>query len=133
MDPWIEAFLKSPPFAVVGASPKRTKFGNKLLRCYLQHGLPVYPVHPAQEEIEGLRCYPSIDKLPELVRAITIVIPPQATEKLVPLAAAAGVQHLWMQPGAESQQAIDEAKRLGLSVIAGGPCLLRVLGFDDEA
>ena len=46
-------------------------------------------------------------------------------------AAAAGVRHLWMQPGAESPEAVARAEELGLSVIAGGPCLLVVLGFRE--
>jgi predicted CoA-binding protein len=46
-------------------------------------------------------------------------------------AAAAGVTHIWMQPGAESNQAIRTAEALGMSVIANGPCLLVVLGYRD--
>ena len=30
----IEAFLASGPFAVVGASVDRAKYGNKVLRCF---------------------------------------------------------------------------------------------------
>ena len=36
-----------------------------------------------------------------------------------------------MQPGAESVEAVRAAEELGLSVIAGGPCLLVVLGYRD--
>jgi hypothetical protein len=36
-----------------------------------------------------------------------------------------------MQPGAESAAAIDLAEELGVSVIAGGPCLLVVLGYRE--
>ena len=38
---------------------------------------------------------------------------------------------LWMQPGAESPAAIARAQALGMNVIAGGPCLLVVLGFRE--
>ena len=41
------------------------------------------------------------------------------------------IKHVWMQPGAESDAAIRRGRELGLSVIAGGPCLLVVLGFSD--
>ncbi|NTW85299.1 MAG: CoA-binding protein, partial [Holophagaceae bacterium] len=34
----IQAFLASDSFAVVGASVDRSKYGNKVLRCYQQHG-----------------------------------------------------------------------------------------------
>ena len=39
----IEQFLASPAFGVVGASTNRHKFGNKVLRCYLQHGRTSHP------------------------------------------------------------------------------------------
>jgi hypothetical protein len=37
-----------------------------------------------------------------------------------------------MQPGAESERAIERAEELGLSVIAGGPCLLVEIGRRDS-
>ena len=46
-------------------------------------------------------------------------------------AAAAGVKHIWMQPGAESDAAVRTAEALGMNVIAGGPCLLVVMGYHE--
>ena len=43
----------------------------------------------------------------------------------------AGVEHLWFQPGAEDEQAIERAQEAGLSVIADGACLLVVLGYRE--
>ena len=40
-----------------------------------------------------------------------------------------GIQHVWMQPGAESEQAVHRAEALGMNVIANGPCALVVLEF----
>ena len=42
----ITAFLAGSPHAVVGASALRTKYGNKVLRAYLQHERPVFAVNP---------------------------------------------------------------------------------------
>ena len=52
----IERFLTGQVFAVVGASQDRSKYGNKVLRCYLQHGLKAYAVNPKETEIEGQVC-----------------------------------------------------------------------------
>lgn len=41
-----DKFIKSPRFAVIGASTSRSKYGNKVLRWYQTHGLTVIPVHP---------------------------------------------------------------------------------------
>ena len=127
----IGSFLNSSSFAVVGASIDRTKYGNKVLRCYQQHGKEVYPINPRAAEVEGLRAYPSLGSLPVKPKAISVITPPAITEQVVREAAAAGVTHVWMQPGAESEAAIRTAESLGMSVIAGGPCLLVVLGYHD--
>jgi len=127
----IQAFLAAGAFAVVGASTDRSKYGNKVLRCYQQHGRTVYPVNPKAPEVEGLKAYPSLAALPAKVPAISVITPPAATEQVVREAHAAGVRHVWMQPGAESDEAVRTAEALGMNVIAGGPCLLVVMGYSE--
>ncbi|MBL8860544.1 MAG: CoA-binding protein [Planctomycetes bacterium] len=129
----IEDFLRGTAYAVVGASTDRAKYGNKVLRCYLQRGRRVIPVHPTQREIEGVPCVRDLYALPEPVHGVSIITPPPVTERVVEDAAACGLTRLWMQPGAESPRALQRAEELGLSVIAGGPCLLVVLGFREDA
>lgn len=127
----IDGFLDGRPHAVVGASRDRNKYGNKVLRCYMQHGRPVYPVNPHAAAVEGLTAYPDLSALPVAVHGISIITPPHITAAVVAETAAAGIGHLWMQPGAESRQAIDRAEALGLSVVADGACILVVLGYRD--
>ena len=127
----IEAFLAGGPHAVVGASRDRQKFGNKVLRCYMQHDMPVYPVNPHEEEIEGLRAVADLVSLPEAVHGVSIVTPPHITERIVRDAIAQRVRFVWMQPGAESGRAIALAEEAGLVVLAGGPCVLVSLGFEE--
>lgn len=128
----IAAFLAEGPWAVVGASRNRAKYGNRVLRCYLQHGRTAYPVNPREAAIEGVTCYPDLRHLPEPVRGISVITPPGVTERIVEYAPASGARFVWMQPGAESATAVARAEALGLTVIAGGPCLLVALGFRDE-
>jgi len=128
----ITAFLEAGPFAVVGASVDRSKYGNKVLRCYQQHGREVYPINARAEEVEGLKAYPSLAALPVPVKAISVITPPAITEQVVRDAAAAGVTHIWMQPGAESDEAIRLAEASGMAVIADGPCLLVVMGYRES-
>lgn len=127
----IEDFLAGRVFAVAGASTDREKYGNKVLRAYLQQGLVVWPVHPKETEIEGVPCSPDLTSLPEPVHGLSIVTPPAVTEKLVEAAAEQGIKRLWIQPGAESNTAINRAQDLGLSVIAGGPCVLIALKYKE--
>ena len=127
----VEHFLRVGSFAVVGASSNRSKYGNKVLRCYAQHGLPVIGVNPRAQEIEGLPCYVSLLEVPGLPRAVSVVAPPALAGSIVADALQQGVTHLWFQPGAEDDAAIAKARSGGIEVIAFGPCLLVVLGFED--
>ena len=124
MNDLIQRFFASDAFAVVGASNDRAKFGNKVLRAYLDAGRTAHPVHPREDEIEGRTAYATLADLPESVDAVSIITPPHVTETIVSQAAETGAKYVWMQPGAESEAAIERAKELGLEVIAGGPCVL---------
>lgn len=125
----IQRFLAGKTFAVVGASRDRGKYGNKVLRTYQQHAMTVYPVNPHASEVEGLKCYPDLKAVPEKVDGVSIITPPEITEEVVEQAAALDIKHVWMQPGADSAHALELAQETGMNVIAGGPCLLVVLGF----
>ena len=124
-------FLTQKRFAVVGASTDRTKYGNKVLRCYLQHGRDVVPVNPKDATVEGLAAVKSLSEIQPPVDAVSVITPPKVTEAVVEEAGKLGIKHLWMQPGAESDAAIARARALGMNVIAGGPCVLVVLGFRE--
>ena len=79
----IARFLASPAYGVVGASPRRHKYGNKVLRCYQQNGRRAIPVNPREPEIEGVACVASVLDLPDDVQSISIITPPQVTERVV--------------------------------------------------
>jgi len=132
MDTRIEQFLKAKAFGVVGASTSREKYGNKCLRCYMQHGRKAIPVNPKEATVEGLAAVATVKDLPADVEALSIITPPAITEQVVEAAIAKGIRHLWMQPGAESPKAIARAEQAGLNVIGDGSCLLVVLGFTDH-
>ncbi|WP_419420839.1 CoA-binding protein [Legionella sp. D16C41] len=127
----IELFLKSKAYGVVGASSNREKYGNKVLRCYMQHNLTVYPVNPHTDKIQNLSTVQSIEDLPAEVESISIITPPNVTDKIVEQALKKGINNIWMQPGAESRYAIERCELAGINLIAGGPCLLVILGFND--
>jgi len=127
----IQHFFSSPAFAVLGASTSREKYGNKVLRCYLQHQLTAYPVNPRAKVIEGVTCFEDIKSLPDNVKSISVITPPAITEQIVKDAMAKGIQNIWMQPGAQSYLAIKTCQDAKINVIADGSCILVALGFRD--
>jgi predicted CoA-binding protein len=128
----IDVFLDAEAFGVVGASSKLHKYGNKVLRCYQQNQRTVVPVNPVEKQIEGLACVASVNDLPDHVGSISIITPPQVTEKVVEQAVSRGIKNVWMQPGAESDRAVAICEEAGVNVIADGSCALVVMGYHEH-
>ena len=126
-----EAFLAGDVFAVVGASTNRAKYGNKVLRVYQQNDRKVYPINPRAEEIEGHKAYPDLASLPEVPHGVSIITPPAITEQVMREVVSLGIGHVWMQPGAESDEAIAYGRENGVNVVAQGPCALVVMGYHE--
>lgn len=120
----IRQFMSAKAFAVAGASGDPEKYGHKCFAALLRRGYTVYPLNPRATDVLGVKAYPTVSALPPGVESLSIVTPPAVTEQVVADAIAGGIKHIWMQPGAESQKAIDAAKAAGLTVIADGACLL---------
>jgi len=128
----IDRFLASPAYGVVGASPRRHKDGNKVLRCYQQNGRRAIPVNPRESEIEGAACLASVRDLPDDVKSISVITPPAVTERIVEDAIASGIENVWMQPGAENERSVEACLKAGINVIADGSCVLVVLGYRER-
>jgi predicted CoA-binding protein len=128
----IKTFLSGKRFAVVGASQDRAKYGNKVLRAYRQNNLEAVPVNPTADKIEGVKAFRDLASIPDSIDGVSIVTPPPVTEQVVKQALALGIRNIWMQPGAESHDAIELAEQAGANVIAGGPCVLVALKYREE-
>lgn len=102
---------------VLGASADRSKFGNKAVRAYVQEGFTVYPVNLKETEIEGLSVLHSIRDVPVRPNIVSVYLPPIAVFKVLHEIAAKGCDELWLNPGTESDEVLEEAERLGLNVI----------------
>ena len=116
--------------AVIGASPDRTKFGNKAVRAFVRQGYTVVPIHPREAEIEGLKAYPSILDVPGPVDMATMYLAPSIGEKVIEDVAKKGVAEVWINPGAESPALVARARELGLKPIVA--CSIRGVGEDPS-
>ena len=128
----VDAFRAGRRFAVVGASADRSKYGNKVLRVYQQNGMEVVPVNPNATIVEGLNAVATLDDLDEPVHAISIITQPHITDKVVEQALRLGIEHIWIQPGAESEHAVELATRAGVNLLANGPCILVAFGYREN-
>lgn len=122
---------RSPSVAIIGASTNRRKFGNKAVRAFAAKGFQVFPVHPSAVEIEGHPAYRSILDIhePQLDRA-SLYVPPEVGITLLDEIAQKGVNELWINPGAESDELLEKAERLGINIILA--CSIVGIGMSPE-
>ncbi|KAF8965528.1 hypothetical protein BGZ46_000571 [Entomortierella lignicola] len=113
-------------FAVVGASTNRTKFGNKVLRWYIDNGYTVVPVNPKEKAIESLACVPNLSSLPGKPSDyhVSVITPPAVTLSVLEEVQKNGIEYVWLQPGVESPEALAFANKNGIKALADGPCVL---------
>ena len=104
--------------AIVGASSNRGKFGNKALRAFKAEGYTVVPINPNENEVEGLKTYPTVLDVPHPIDMATVYVPPEIGITLLPHFEQKGIREIWINPGAESDELLDDARRRNLNVIA---------------
>ncbi len=113
----VEEFLSARVYAVVGVSTDTGKYGYRVYRDLKEGGYKVYAVNPLYDDIFGDRCYPDLASLPEKPEVVEFVCPPAVTEKTLREMAALGIDKAWMQPGAESPQAISFCAEKGIKAL----------------
>jgi predicted CoA-binding protein len=117
MQDLIEEFMAQKRFAVVGVSDNPEKYGNQIFKNLRRRGYEVYPVNPRLKELEGVKCYPSLADIPVKVDVVDFVVPPGVTEMILKDCKKLGLDHIWLQPGAESEAAISYCQENNLKVV----------------
>jgi hypothetical protein len=112
--------------AVIGASKDRDKFGNKAVRGFRQAGYEVIPIHPLDDEIEGIQAYGSVLEVPGDIDIATLYVPPNVGERLVDEIVQKKIPLLWLNPGADGPGVIKRAQAFGLELVIG--CSLIAIG-----
>ncbi|MBC7185936.1 MAG: CoA-binding protein [Calditrichaeota bacterium] len=106
-------------YALIGASQDVLKYSYELFHTLLQAGYTVYPVNPRYQAIDGQRCYGSLGELPEKPEVVITALAPANTEKALEQAAALGIEIVWIPPGSSSDEVLQKALQLGLTVLHG--------------
>lgn len=113
--------------ALVGASPTPERDSNKVMRYFQSKGLRVIPINPNSEEVNGERCYPSLDSIPEAVaRSIDMVDVFRKSSEVLPIAEQTvrlrqkygNVKVFWMQLGVFNEHAAELCTKSGIEVIS---------------
>jgi len=127
MEKLIKDFLEQKKIAVVGSFRNEFKVAYQILVDLSNKGYEVFPVNPSLSEVAGKVCYKSIIDIPNDVGAVDIVTPPPATEAILKECIAKGITRVWLQPGAESQKAIEFCHNNNIKVIHGTCIMLKLI------
>ena len=118
-----EILRNTQTIAMVGASsnPNRPSYG--VMRYLQQAGYRVIPVNPRirEPELLGEVPYPALKDVPDQIDMVDIFRRSDAVagvvDELLPLIAAKGIRHLWMQLGVVDFESGTRARDAGLNVV----------------
>ncbi len=82
--------------AIIGASKSPCKIGNVIVKNMISCGYKgkVFPINPKEPEIEGLVCYPSVDKTPEPAEMAVLAVPAARSLEIAEMCGKSGVRNL---------------------------------------
>ena len=119
MENLVKDFLKQKRFAVAGSFRNESKYAYKIVKTFIKKGYEVYPVNPRVNDVEGVKCYKSINDIPYRVDVVNVVTPPLVTEKIIRECHEKAIKRVWLQPGAESVTSIKFCRDNDINVIYG--------------
>ncbi|KAL2018235.1 hypothetical protein VTK56DRAFT_1142 [Thermocarpiscus australiensis] len=123
-DATMRTFFQSPKYAVVGASTNTAKFGYKVFKWYVDHGLPVTPINPVAPVIKvDNQEHQAVASLSELENpqetSVSIITPPPVTLKTLEEAKRLGIPSVFLQPGTFDDSVLNFARENFKAVVAG--------------
>ena len=103
--------------AIIGASRNRSKFGNKALRAFEHKGYRVLAINPNEREVEGHRTFASVLDVPDQIDMATVYVPAHVGVRVMDDLAKKRIAEVWLNPGADDEDVVARAKKLGLNVV----------------
>lgn len=98
-------------YAVVGASNNEEKYGYRIFKDLLDAGYKVLPINPTEKEILGEKVYITLSEIKEKIDVVIFVTQPKITENVLEEVNILGIKNVWLQPGAQSDAAIEFCKK----------------------
>ncbi len=88
--------------AVIGATDHPRKYGGIIYRDLKAKGFRVFAVNPYRDTVDGDPCWHSVKDLPETPTIANFVVPSKRGLDVLAECAEAGIENIWVQPGAFS-------------------------------
>jgi predicted CoA-binding protein len=112
-----EESLQKSNWAVVGATNKEDKYGYKIVKVLQENGYSVFPVNPSYREVAGVKCYAGLRDIPEKIEVVDMVINPQIGVQVMEEVINEGINYVWLQPGARSDDIKQKARENNINFV----------------
>jgi acyl-CoA synthetase (NDP forming) len=138
----LDSLFRPCGVAVIGASNNTFSIGNRVVKNLLTYGFkgPIYPIHPKEAEILGLKAYPGILEVPGPVDVCCVAVKSTMVPRIVEDCGKKGVKFVIIhtagfremgEEGARLEDALmAAARRYGVRVY--GPNSQGVMNSDPE-
>lgn len=111
--------------AVVGATDDPDKYGSVIYRDLKAKGFAVFPVNLRRPTVDGDEAFRTLADLPAPPTIVNIVVPADQTVRVLRQARKAGVENVWVQPGAEDREVLDLLESGGFNYVANACIMTR--------
>lgn len=115
----VDNFIGKKNIAFVGLSRKGNQFSNSVYKELSKKGYTFFPVNPGADEIGGVKCYPDLAAVKDKVDAALVMTPASQVPAVLESAAENGIKNVWVQQGAESEEAEKTGKEKGIDLVSG--------------
>ena len=110
--------------AVVGLSDKADRPSYHVAEYLQGQGYKIIPVNPMLQNWNGLKSYPDLKSIPEMIDIVDIFRKPLEVPAIVEEAIQRNAKVIWMQEGIVHNESADRARTAGLQVVMN-KCMLK--------
>lgn len=127
-----EMLTNARTIAVVGMSDKSQRASHHIGKYLAANGYRVLPVNPALAEIEGMKCYPTLEEAQAAVKTETgagidlvdVFRAPEHVPPIVDDVIRLEIPYLWLQDGVVHDEAVARARAAGVKCVQDD-CIFR--------
>ncbi|MBI2954444.1 MAG: acetate--CoA ligase family protein [Chloroflexi bacterium] len=138
----LDAMFKPRSIALIGASGDPNKISGRTLHNLIRYGYPgrLYPINPRYDELAGLKCYRSLDDVPDEIDLAIIALQAAAVPAAVRECGARGVKAVsiftsgFAEVGEEGRRLQEDLRQAALEgcVAVNGPNCAGLLSLPEK-
>jgi acetate---CoA ligase (ADP-forming) len=130
----LDSLFRPRGVAIIGASNNTFSIGNRVVKNLVTHGFKggIYPIHPKESEILGLKAYPSILDVPGPVDIASIVVKSTMVPQVVEDCGKMGVKFAIIHTAGFAEMGADGAKLQDALFAAARKYGVRIYGPNSQ-